>query len=38
LVKLFIPKRERKCEIVEGETASEAAVKLAGRLREIGAI
>ena len=38
LVKLFIPKRERKCEIVQGETPAEAAVKLADRLREIGAI
>ena len=38
LVKLFIPKRERKCEVVEGETAAEAVVKLADRLREIGAI
>lgn len=34
LVKLFIPVRERKCEIVQGETTAEASVKLATRLRE----
>ncbi|MDH5696034.1 MAG: electron transfer flavoprotein subunit beta/FixA family protein [Dehalococcoidia bacterium] len=34
LVKLFIPLRERKCEIVQGETTAEASVKLAARLRE----
>ena len=34
LVKLFIPARERKCEIIDGETTAEASVKLATRLRE----
>ena len=34
LVKLFIPVRERKCEIIQGETMAEASVKLATRLRE----
>lgn len=34
LVKLFIPVRERKCEIIQGETTVEASVKLATRLRE----
>jgi electron transfer flavoprotein beta subunit len=34
LVKLFIPVRERKCEIIYGETMAEASVKLATRLRE----
>jgi len=38
LAKLFIPARERKCEIVEGEETAEAAVKLATRLRESGVI
>jgi electron transfer flavoprotein beta subunit len=38
LMKLFIPERERKCEIVQGETAVEAAIKLAERLREAGAL
>lgn len=38
LVKLFIPVRERKCEIIRGESAAEAAVKLAIRLRETGVI
>ena len=38
LVKLFIPVRERKCEIVEEEDVAEAAVKLANRLSEAGAI
>lgn len=38
LVKLFIPARERKCEIVEGEDTAEASVKLATRLREAGII
>ena len=36
LVKLFIPERERKCEIMPGETPEEAAVNLASRLREAG--
>lgn len=38
LLKLFIPVRERKCEIIQGESAAEAAVKLAIRLRETGII
>lgn len=38
LEKLFIPERERKCEIMEGETAAEAADKLADRLRQAGVI
>lgn len=38
LVKLFIPIRERECEIIEGKTAAEASAKLAERLREEGAI
>jgi electron transfer flavoprotein beta subunit len=33
LVKLFTPVRERKCEIIQGETTAEAAVGLATRLR-----
>ncbi len=38
LAELSLPKRERKGEIVEGETAEEIAEKLVGRLREVGAI
>ncbi len=38
LIKLFLPERERKCEMVQGETPVEAAIKLAERLREAGAI
>jgi electron transfer flavoprotein beta subunit len=38
MIKLFIPERERKCEIIGGETAAEMATKLANRLREVGAI
>lgn len=38
VMKLFIPERERKCEIVRGETTAEAGIKLAERLREVGAI
>jgi len=34
LLKLLIPAREGKCEIIGGETGAEAAVKLAMRLRE----
>lgn len=34
LLKLFIPVRERKCQIVEGKTAAEAATNLALKLRE----
>lgn len=38
LFKLFIPERERKCEIMEGEPTAESAEKLATRLREAGVI
>lgn len=34
LLKLYIPVREGKCEILEGDTPAEAAAKLALRLRE----
>jgi len=34
LDKLFIPERKSQCEVIRGETAAEAAVKLAKRLRE----
>ncbi len=37
-MKLFLPERDRKCEIVQGETDVEAAIKLAERLREAGAL
>jgi electron transfer flavoprotein beta subunit len=38
LVKLFIPKRERTCEIFEGETTAEASSKMAERLVKTGII
>jgi electron transfer flavoprotein beta subunit len=38
VVKLYVPERDRKCEIVKGETPGEAGAKLAERLREAGAI
>jgi electron transfer flavoprotein beta subunit len=38
LVKLFIPAREKKCEIVEGKTTAEASIKLADKLRKAGVI
>lgn len=38
LVKLFIPERKRKCEIIEGETTAEASVKLVERLIKTGMI
>lgn len=38
LIKLFIPDRERKCELIGGETPVEAATKLAVKLREVGLI
>jgi electron transfer flavoprotein beta subunit len=38
LVRLFIPERERKCEIIAGETTVEAVEKLATRLRKAGVI
>ncbi|HLE01910.1 MAG TPA: electron transfer flavoprotein subunit beta/FixA family protein [Dehalococcoidia bacterium] len=34
LLKLFIPEREGRCEVVEGENAADAAAKLAERLRQ----
>jgi electron transfer flavoprotein alpha/beta subunit len=38
LVKLFIPAREKKCDIIEGKTTAEASIKLADRLRKAGVI
>jgi electron transfer flavoprotein beta subunit len=38
LTKLFIPEQKRKCEIMEGETAAEAAAKLAERLTKAGVL
>ncbi|MGD9346210.1 MAG: electron transfer flavoprotein subunit beta/FixA family protein [Candidatus Aminicenantes bacterium] len=38
LVKLYIPERQRQCEIVEGETTEEAAKKLAEKLIKTGLI
>ncbi len=38
LIKLFIPVRERKCEIIEGETPAEVAAGLAEKLRDKGVI
>jgi electron transfer flavoprotein beta subunit len=38
LAKLFIPERKSHCEVLQGETAAEAAIKLAERLRESGII
>jgi len=35
MLKLFIPVRESKCEIIEGENEEESAAKLAQKLREI---
>jgi hypothetical protein len=34
LLKLFQPVRQGKCEMIDGETIEEAAIKLAHRLRE----
>jgi electron transfer flavoprotein beta subunit len=36
LMKLFIPQKEKKCEIIEEENPEEAAGKLAQKLREAG--
>jgi electron transfer flavoprotein beta subunit len=36
LVKLYIPERERQCDIVEGETTEQAAEKLAEKLVKTG--
>jgi electron transfer flavoprotein beta subunit len=38
LVKLYVPAKERQCEIVEGETTEEAAEKLADKLLKTGLI
>lgn len=38
LIKLFLPERQRKCEIIQGKTSAEAAMKLTERLRETGAL
>ncbi len=38
LLKLFVPPRERHCEIVEGETTAEAGKKLAEKLLKTGLI
>jgi len=38
LTKLFIPKQDRSCEIIEGKTASEASVKLAEKLVKEGIV
>ena len=35
MLKLFIPVRESKCEIIEGENEEDAAIKLALKLREV---
>ncbi len=35
LLKLFVPVKEAKCEIIEGENADDTAVKLALKLREV---
>jgi electron transfer flavoprotein beta subunit len=38
LVNLYVPERERQCEIIGGETAEEAAEKLADKLLKTGLI
>ena len=38
LVTLFIPDRDRTCEMIGGETPEDAGSKLADRLREVGAL
>ncbi len=38
VVNLYVPERDRKCEMIKGETSGEAGAKLAERLREAGAI
>ena len=38
LVKLFIPKQVRQCELIEGKTAAEASGELALRLKKAGVI
>lgn len=36
VVKLFVPERQRKCEIIQAKTPGEAGTKLAEKLREAG--
>ena len=38
LLKLFIPVRERECEIISGESVAEAAISLAMKLKQDGVI
>lgn len=38
LVKLFMPERKRKCEIIEGEKPEDAAGMLAKKMREAGVL
>jgi electron transfer flavoprotein beta subunit len=38
LVKLVIPKRERQCEMIEGDKPEEAAGRLAKKMREVGVL
>lgn len=38
LVELYLPVRTRRCEIIAGENAAEAAARLADRLREKGVV
>jgi electron transfer flavoprotein beta subunit len=38
LAQLFIPERKSKCEVLQGETTADAAIKLAERLRESGVV
>jgi len=38
ITSLFVPVQESQCEIITGETSSEAAVKLATKLKEINVI
>jgi electron transfer flavoprotein alpha/beta subunit len=38
LIKLSIPETERKCELIEGEEAEEAAGELVKKMRGAGAL
>jgi electron transfer flavoprotein beta subunit len=38
LLKLFIPEKERKCDIIDGEKPDDAAEKLAKKMREAGVL
>jgi len=38
LLKLFVPEKKRKCEIIQGKTASEASEKLVKKMVEAGLI